>query len=135
MTRLISYLTFNGNCREAMLFYQRCLGGELQLQTVGDSPMAEELPADMKDYILHASLEKGSLQLMATDLVGDAGFRRGNNVSLLIECYTETELSDYFYRLSEGGEQVHPIEPTFWGALFGEVTDRFGNHWLLHFND
>lgn len=133
MTTLISYLTFDGNCREAMLFYQHCLGGDLQLQTVGDSPLSEQLPVAMKNCILHATLEKGALQLMATDLVGEAGLQRGNTVSLLLNCYSETELNDYYHRLSEGGEKTHPVEYTFWGALLGGITDRFGNHWLLHF--
>ncbi|PHN05635.1 VOC family protein [Flavilitoribacter nigricans] len=132
MTKLISYLTFDGNCREAMEFYQHCLGGHLEIQTIGESPLADRLPDSMKRCILHATLEKGSLQLMATDLVGDAGFRRGNSISLLLDCSDEMELTDYYDRLAEGGQRTHPIAQTFWGALFGEVTDRFGTHWLLH---
>lgn len=135
MTRLISYLTFDGNCREAMLFYQHCLGGDLQLQTVGESPLAEQLPESMKRCILHATLERGPLQLMATDLVGDQGVRRGNTVSLLLQCTDESELNELYDRLAEGGERTHPIAYTFWGARFGEVTDRYGHHWLLHFED
>ncbi len=56
-----SYLTFSGNCREAMRFYQECLGGELQIQTIGDSPMAAKMPKKMKNYILHATLTNGVL--------------------------------------------------------------------------
>ena len=40
MAQLNAYLRFNGKCREAMTFYQACLGGELTIQTVGESPMA-----------------------------------------------------------------------------------------------
>ena len=54
-----SYLTFNGNCREAMNFYQRCLGGELAFQTVGESPLSDHMPAQMKDCILHSTLTRG----------------------------------------------------------------------------
>lgn len=55
MTQINSYLTFNGNCREAMTFYQECLGGELFMQTIGESPMAEQMPLPMKESILHAT--------------------------------------------------------------------------------
>lgn len=44
MTQINSYLTFNGNCREAMNFYKDCLGGELILQTIGESPLAYKMP-------------------------------------------------------------------------------------------
>ena len=39
-----SYLTFSGNCREAMNFYVTCLGGELVFQTIGESPLANKMP-------------------------------------------------------------------------------------------
>lgn len=135
MTKLISYLTFNGNCREAMTFYQECLGGDLHLQTVGDSPVSFELPARMKECILQASLTKGQLQLMATDMVGESGLQRGNSVSLFLACRSEAELYRYFDKLSKGGRQTHPIAYTFWGTLFGGLTDRFGNQWLLSYDE
>ncbi len=117
-----------------MLFYQECLGGELYLQTVGESPMAERLPKQMKDFILHASLQQDNKALMGTDMVGEEGLVRGNSVSILIECTTEHEIREYYKKLSAGGKSVHPIEKTFWGALFGGLIDKFGNHWLLHFD-
>ncbi|MEJ0101299.1 MAG: hypothetical protein WDO19_01540 [Bacteroidota bacterium] len=44
MPTIISYLTFNGNCREAMIFYKECLGGELSLTVAGESPVANQVP-------------------------------------------------------------------------------------------
>ena len=67
MGQLNTYLTFNGNCREAMNFYKTCLGGELSLQTIGESPMAEKMPAKMKDCILHSTLANDAMVIMATD--------------------------------------------------------------------
>ncbi len=60
MTQINSYLTFNGNCREAMNFYKSCLGGELHFQTIGDSPLSEGMPAAMKACILKATLKKAA---------------------------------------------------------------------------
>ena len=134
MTQINSYLTFNGNCREAMSFYRDCLGGELTLQTIGESPLAGKMPAQMKESILHSTLTKDKLVIMASDMVGDKGLLRGNAVSLMLNCSSEEEIRDYYAKLCEGGEPTHPLELSFWGALFGDLTDRYGNHWLLHYD-
>ena len=133
MTQINSYLTFSGNCREAMTFYKECLGGELTLQTIGESPMADKMPAKMKDCILHSTLQKATLLMMGTDCVPPPGLIKGNSVSLALNCSSEEEIRNYFEKLSAGGEATHPLEDTFWGALFGGLTDRYGNHWLLNF--
>lgn len=131
MNQLISYLTFNGNCREAMSFYKSCLGGELEFQTIGDSPMAEQMPESLKGYILHSTLRSGPVMLMGSDMVGEQGLVKGNAISILIECQNEAEIYQLYQSLAAGGQATHPIEPSFWGALFGGLTDRYGNNWLL----
>jgi len=133
MEQINAYLTFNGNCREAMTFYQACLGGELSLQTIEGSPFADKMPDEMKACILHATLTKGQWVLMASDMVGEQGLIKGNSVSLMLNCSSETEIRAYYARLCEGGQATHPLEITFWGALFGDLTDKWGNQWLLHF--
>ncbi len=133
MTQINSYLTFNGNCREAMNFYKECLGGELYFQTVGESPIADSMPPKLKGKILHSSLTSGKWVILASDMVGDQGLIKGNSVSLMLYCSTEEEIRDLYSKLSEGGRPTHPIENTFWGALFGNLTDKYGNNWLIHF--
>jgi len=133
MTQIQSYLTFSGNCREAMTFYKECLGGELTLQTVGESPMAEQMPTQMKQSILHSTLTSGSIVLMATDMVTKDGLIKGNALSLMLNCGSEEEIKDYYTKLSAGGEATHPLENTFWNATFGALTDKFGNHWILNY--
>ena len=133
MASITTYLTFNGNCREAMTFYQQCLGGELFFQAIGESPMADKMPERVKNYILHSTLTNGNLSLMASDMTPDKGLIKGNAVSLMLDCDSEEQVRSLYEKLSEGGEKTHPLEHTFWGALFGDFTDRFGNQWLLHF--
>ncbi|GAB1444819.1 MAG: VOC family protein [Cyclobacteriaceae bacterium] len=133
MTHIRAYLTFNGNCREAMTFYKKCFGGELVIQPIRDTPMAYHMPDKMKDCILHSTLTKEKFILMGSDMIGEDGIQKGNTVSLLLDCNTEEELNKYYNNLSAKGIPTHPIETTFWGALFGGLTDQFGNHWLLHF--
>lgn len=134
MTQIHSYLTFNGNCREAMTFYQECLGGELTFQTVGESPLSEKMPKIMKDCILHSTLTNGNLILMASDMVSEKGLIKGNSVSLSLNCSSEEEIKSCYAKLSAGGTANHSLENSFWGALFGDLTDKFGNNWLLNFN-
>jgi len=133
MPQINTYLQFSGNCHEAMIFYNSCLDGELELQTIGESPMADKFPVEMKDCILHATLRNGKLVLMASDL-SPQPLLKGNAQSLMLDCDSEEEIYDLFEKLSEGGHQEHALEQTFWGATFGGLTDKYGHHWLLNFN-
>jgi PhnB protein len=134
MSRINSYLTFNGNCRDAMIFYKKCFGGTLEMQEIGDSPLAKKMPARMKKCILHASLSNDNLILMGTDIVSEARLIRGNSISLMLDCNSEKEIRSYFKKLSASAKIIHPLEKTFFGALLGSLSDKFGNQWLLHFN-
>ena len=134
MNQINSYLTFNGNCREAMTFYQQCLGGELFLQPIGTSPMSEMMPPEMKDSILHATLTHGNVIIMGSDMVGENGLVRGNAMSMMLNCSSEIEIREVYDQLASEGDATHPLENTFWGALFGGLTDKFGNRWLLNFD-
>lgn len=133
MSVIHPYLTFAGNCREAMGFYRDCLGGELFFQTIGESPLAEKMPEKMRGMILHASLNSGPLTLMGSDMVPDSGLKKGNAVSLSLMCSSEEEIRTSYKKLSDGGQPTHPIEQTFFGALLGGLTDKYGNSWLLHY--
>jgi len=134
MTKIISYLTFGGNCREAMTYYKNCLGGKLELQTIGESPLADRMPKKMKEFILHSTLTTASFVLMGSDMTPDTGLKKGNTVSLMLNCRSEADIRMYFDKLSDGGTVLHPLENTFWGALFGDLTDKFGNTWILNFD-
>jgi PhnB protein len=67
---------------------------------------------------------------MGTDMAGE-GLKKGNTVSLMLQCGSEPEIKNLYARLSVGGQATHPLENTFWGELFGGLTDKYGNHWLL----
>lgn len=135
MMKLIhAYLTFDGNCREAMQFYQRCLGGVLRLQTVGASPLSEKLPSVMKKCILHAELKNDNLLIYGSDMVEGHGLIKGNAVSLALNCTSEQEIRACYKSLSNGGRQTHPLSTTFENALFGGLQDRFGHNWILNFS-
>ncbi|HET6226762.1 MAG TPA: VOC family protein [Bacteroidia bacterium] len=132
-TAIHIYLTFNGTCREAMTFYKTIIGGELQFQTIGESPMADQMPVNMKEHILHATLTKNELVLMGSDMVSEEGLIKGNNASLALICSSEEEILKCYRKLAVGGVANHPLENTFWGAIFGDLTDKYGNHWILNY--
>ena len=134
MKEINAYVNFSGNCREAMTFYKKCLGGELTFQTVGESPLSEKMPEKMKNCIVHSTLINGSLLLMGSDIVSGAGLVKGNSVSLVLSCKSEKEIRACYKKLSQGGEQTHPLENTFWNALFGGLKDKYGNTWMLNYN-
>jgi PhnB protein len=128
-TQINAYLTFNGNCREAMAFYRSCFGGELVIMAVKESPMANQWPAAMQEHILHAGLTCGDLVLLASDMTAPDGPVRGNTISLALNCNSETELQRFFHNLSEGGNITHPLH-TFYDGTIGAVTDKYGMNWV-----
>lgn len=132
-TKINPYLTFNGNCREAMNFYKECLGGKLVFQTVGESPVSEKMPLKMKDCILHSTLSTDAFILMASDLVSDKGLINGNAVSMMLHCNSEEEIIQYYSTLSLGGEATHPPKKSFQGSLLGDLIDKYGHQWFLYF--
>src|SRR5688500_17413222 len=100
MTQVNPYLNFNGNCRVAMTFYHECLGGELNMQTIGGSPIEAQCPAGMQDQVLHSALVKDELVIMGSDMVGPDGFKPGNNISISVNCSSDEEITDYYSKLS-----------------------------------
>lgn len=113
-----------------MTFYQNCLGGELLVQTVRESPQAADLPPEIQSCVLEAVLRNATMVLMGTDLI-DGTLCRGNSISILLECNTNKEMEDYYEKLSKEGMQTHPVVEGFFGRLSGMLTDRYGFHWLL----
>ena len=128
MAQLNPYLKFNGNCREAMAFYQQCFGGELTMTVVGESPMAEYMPKEAQSNILHSELSIDKLRLFASDMM-DGEPRPGNNTALCFNGTTQ-DVTEAFTKFSEGGKVDHPLEKTYFG-MFGDLTDKFGISWMF----
>lgn len=132
MTQINAYLNFNGLTRDAMTFYKDCLGGELVMQKIGESPMAAQMPSEMAPQILHSSLTNNAIILMASDCMGPATVT-GNNIALCINCSSDEEINSFFNNLAAGGKINEPLQQSFWGATFGSLTDKFGIHWMFNF--
>jgi PhnB protein len=133
MTHLNPYLNFNGQCRNALTFYQECLEGQLELQKVAESPMAAKMPSEKGPLILHGALSKnGHTLLMGSDMIGSA-LQTGNSIMLCLNCSSDQEINTIFDRLAAGGHVKTPLHQSFWGATYGELKDKFGMDWMLNY--
>ncbi len=130
MKGLHTYLTFDGNCRQAMEFYAQCLGAELQMMRFSEAPM--DAPPGAEDRIMHARLVKGDVVLMASDSMPGMPLQQGNNFSLAFTCEAVAEAENLFGALGQKGKVLMPLQETFWAQRFGMVTDQFGVQWMFN---
>lgn len=132
------YLFFQGQCEDAIAFYQQALGATVEfMMRYADSPEPPPegtLPPGSAQKIMHASLLVGATRVMVSDDVysGEGGFK---GFSLSLDFADEASMRATFAALSDGGQVSMPLGKTFWTPLFGMVTDRFGVGWMLSIAD
>jgi PhnB protein len=126
------YLSFRGECEAAFTLYEQCLGGQLRgIFRYAGSPMADQVPADWQDKVMHASLTVGDLVLMGGDVAPDR-YEQPKGFSLSIQLANAAEAERIFHQLAKDGSVTLPLEKTFWAERFGMVVDRFGIPWLIN---
>lgn len=127
------YLIFEGRCEEAVEFYKRSLGAEVDmLMRYKDSPEPPPpgcAPADT-NKVMHASLRIGKHSVMMSDgrCTGKPNFQ---GFSLSVTASAEPEAKKVFSALAEGGQVQMPLAKTFFSPCFGIVSDRFGVGWMV----
>lgn len=137
MPQPIPYLSFNGNCREAIRFYEKVLDGDVKtLMTWGEMPASEmptpdgsPLPESAKHLIMHSELVMKDGLLMAGDCPPGMPYEPMKGIMLAITFPTVGKATEVFNALADGGKITMPLAPTFWAKTFGMVTDRFGVSW------
>ena len=133
MMNLKPFLLFDGNCAEALTFYQACFGGTLTLTKVSETPMKSQFSSTQQSKVLHAHLECGILELVASDWMHPTRLpRSGNMVCLYLNGGTYTELRYYFDQLAEGGDASlkDDLQNLPFGS-YGHLADKFGVHWFF----
>jgi PhnB protein len=129
--KLITYLTFAGNCEEALNFHKETLKGEIvHISYMGEGQM--EVPESAKGKVMHARLKFGDNELYMSDTFDPSKLNQGNNVSLSLQPGTLDEAETVFNSLSVSGVIIMPLQDTFWGARFGMFTDKFGIQWMVN---
>ena len=128
------YLFFNGNCEEAVEFYRRALGAEVEMmlrfKESPEAPPPGMVPPGYENKIMHTSFRVGQTTVMASDgcETGQVEFK-GFSLSLAVT--SEAEADRYFAALAEGGKVTMPLGKTFWSPRFGMLEDRFGIGWMI----
>ena len=142
--RVSSYLNFDGKTKEAFLFYQSVFKTEFigkGIQYFGDIPPEAgqpEVAEEIKQMVLHVELPiSGGHTLMGTDAPKQMGFElsSGNNVHICIQPESREEADRLFKALSAGGNVTMPLADMFFGAYFGEFTDKYGINWMINFSN
>jgi PhnB protein len=132
MSQLNAYLFFDGTCADAMRFYERTLGGKLEMMlTHAESPMADKAPPGSADRIMHARLAIDGGALMASDSMAGQPYGGMKGFSLSLIYPTVADAKRVFNALAAGGQVTMPIEKTFWAEAFGTLVDRFGTPWMI----
>ncbi|HYJ37036.1 MAG TPA: VOC family protein [Chitinophagaceae bacterium] len=128
---LTPYLIFDGQCEAALKFYEKALGGKIEIMKWGGSP-AEEMAVN-KDWVMHATFEAKGFTFLASDRGKDSTPpSQDGMIWLTLNFETESEEEKMFNALSEGGNVAMPLSDTFWGARFGMVKDKFGIGWMFN---
>ena len=126
---LSSYISFTGQAREAMEFYQSVFGGELLMNTFAEFGM----DGDIADQIMHASLVMPSGQtLMGSDTPPGMEYTEGKRVRMIVHGEDEGQLRECWDRLVVGGSVDTPLEKQMWGDIYGACTDKFGVDWMMN---
>ncbi|MDP4125714.1 MAG: VOC family protein [Bacillota bacterium] len=130
---LIPYLTFNGNCEDAVKFYQTVLGGESQILHFSDAPPnpAHPVPENVKNLVMHAELRKNGHVIRFSDTFPGTPYNAGDNISFSLEFDTNDETKTVFEALSEGGQIQMELQETFFSPLFSKFTDKYGVTWMV----
>ena len=128
--KLNTYLNYGGNCAEAFRFYEKELGGKIEmLMTHGQSP-EPRLAEEMKDKVLYASITLANTAVMASDVPADR-FQPMRSVYLCLGVDSDAEAERIYALLAEGGQVYMPMQETFFATRFAQLRDRFGTSWMI----
>jgi PhnB protein len=133
MIKLTPFLLFDGNCAEAMPFYQSCLGGDLTITKVGDTPMKDHMPPEQHHKVAYAQLKSGVMEFSATDWLHPKRTpKQGNTVAMYVNGGKYEELRAVFDRLAAGAdtELLDDLRDMPFGS-YGHLADKFGVHWFF----
>ena len=129
--KLHTYLNFGGNCEEAFRFYEKNLGGKIEMMMrYADQPDPKNVPPGTEKYVLYLNMTIGETQLMGSDVPPER-FQPMRSVYLSLAVDSSAEAERIFKLLSDGGEVFMPMEEMFFAYRFGMLRDKFGTSWMI----
>ena len=135
MTQAIAYLAFDGNCADAMRFYEQALGAKLEVLMSGaESPIAAQMPKEFAHRILHARLVlPGGGMLYGGDAPAQVPYEGIKGVAIAVDYDRVEKAEKVFAALTDGGGRVTmPMQSAFWAKRWGMLVDRFGTPWIVN---
>ena len=126
-----SYLFFDGRCEEALEFYKKAIGAQVDmLMRFKESPDKAMIAPGSENKVMHAQFKIGDTRVLASDgrCQGQPKF---DGFALTISTTTETDAEKMFAALGDGGSVTMPLTRTFFSPRFGMLADRFGVNWMV----
>lgn len=131
--RISPYVSFGGNCEEAIRFYEKAFNVTAEIMRYKDAPPENgyETPAGNENLVMHAQFELKGEIIMFCDTPPEYPVKVGENIAIMVE-FDDTETAKAaFDALKEGGEVGMELQETFWSKCFGSLTDKFGINWNI----
>jgi PhnB protein len=126
------YLYFNGNCEEALKFYEAIFGAKVCMKmTYGEAPPDNPCSAGFEKKIMHARLDVGGSVIMMSDAPAER-YSRPQGFSIAYNSPDPVEAERVYGELSKGGQVIMPLEETFWAKRFAMLVDKFGTPWMIN---
>lgn len=132
MQPLNPYIFFDGDCEEAMHFYERVFKARLEGLIYESAAPGAKPPSTGKQAVMHARLPLYGGALMASDWMADRPFEKKQGFYVSLICPDLKEAKRVFTALADGGQVNMPFEKTFWAEGFGMVIDKFGTPWMIN---
>lgn len=132
--RIEPYLSFDGNCAEALQYYTRHLGGKVAYSMkYSEAPNGGGCGPEQGDKIMHSVIVVDGHTLMGADAMSEqCPYEKPRGIALALNPATVAEAERIFAALSDGGEVQMPLSQTFWALRFGMCVDQFGIPWMVN---
>jgi len=131
--QLTTYLSFDGDCRQAFEFYRKTLGGKItDMMPFRDHPGCEGLTEQDQDKIMHARYELDGFALMGTDATVMYPYKGVSGAHVVVSLNDPAEAKRIYDAFADGGKIEMPLQETFWALSYGIVSDRFGVPWMIN---
>ncbi|MDR0325442.1 MAG: VOC family protein [Oscillospiraceae bacterium] len=131
--RICPYVAFNGNCAEAVAFYEKAFKVKAEIMRYKDAPPEDgyQAPEGTENLVMHAQFELGGAMVMLCDVPPENPVTVGDNITIMAEFDATAAATAAFNILKEGGEVIMELQETFWSKCFGSLTDKFGINWNI----
>ena len=131
--KISPYLMFNGNCADAVAFYEKVFLTKAEMMPYKDAPPQDgyQTPEGAENFIMHAQFEIDGEVIMLCDMPPEHPAKIGDNISIMAELNSVTAATAVFNALKEGGNVIMELQETFWSKCFGSLTDKFGINWNI----